>query len=88
MTMSASRPVQPAGESPAARHLRIDLWGDLACLWCYVGMSRLDKVIASSPHADPITVVPRSFELDPAMSHDVRPRPQCHPGTASPGARQ
>jgi len=73
MTMSASRPAQPAGESSAVRQLQIDVWGDLACPWCYVGKSRLGKAIASSPHAGAITVVPRSFELDPAMSHDVRP---------------
>jgi len=73
MTTSASRPAQLTGESPAAGQLRIDVWGDLACPWCYVGKSRLDKAIASSPHAGAITVVPRSFELDPAMSHDERP---------------
>ncbi len=73
MTISASRPAQPAGESAAAGRLQIDVWGDLACPWCYVGKSRLDQAIASSPHADAITVVTRSFELDPTMSHDVRP---------------
>jgi DSBA-like thioredoxin domain len=49
------------------------VWGDLACPWCYVGKSRLDKAIASSPHAEAVTVVVRSFELDPAMSHDMKP---------------
>jgi predicted DsbA family dithiol-disulfide isomerase len=73
MTISAARPAPPADESPAARQLRIDVWSDLACPWCYVGKSRLDKAIASSPHADAITVVVRSFELDPAMPYDVRP---------------
>ena len=73
MTISASQPAQPADESTAARRLQIDVWGDLACPWCYVGKSRLDQAIASSPHADAITVVTRSFELDPTMSHDVRP---------------
>jgi len=60
-------------ESPAAGPLQIDVWSDLACPWCYVGKSRLDKAIASSPHADAISVVIRSFELDPAMSPDVKP---------------
>jgi predicted DsbA family dithiol-disulfide isomerase len=73
MTISASRPARPAGESSAARRLQIDVWGDLACPWCYVGKHRLDQAIASSPHAGAITVVTRSFELDPAMSGDVRP---------------
>jgi predicted DsbA family dithiol-disulfide isomerase len=70
MTISASR---PAGGSPAVAHLQIDVWGDLACPWCYIGKSRLDQAIASSPHAGAITVATRSFELDPAMSDDVKP---------------
>jgi predicted DsbA family dithiol-disulfide isomerase len=73
MTISPSRPAQPAGQSPAAGQLQIDVWSDLACPWCYVGKNRLDQAIASSPHAGAITVAVRSFELDPAMSHDVRP---------------
>jgi predicted DsbA family dithiol-disulfide isomerase len=73
MTISASRPAGTAGESAAARRLRIDVWGDLACPWCYIGKSRLDRAIASSPHTGAITVVTRSFELNPAMSGDVQP---------------
>jgi predicted DsbA family dithiol-disulfide isomerase len=57
----------------AANQLQIDVWGDLACPWCYIGKNRLDKAIASSPHADAITVVAHSFELDPAMSGEVKP---------------
>jgi predicted DsbA family dithiol-disulfide isomerase len=67
MTISAERLAQPAAR------LQIDVWSDLACPWCYVGKNRLDKAIASSPHADAITVVVRSFELDPTMSRDVKP---------------
>jgi predicted DsbA family dithiol-disulfide isomerase len=49
------------------------MWVDLACPWSYIGKNRLDKAIASSPHADAITVVVRSFELDPTMSHEAKP---------------
>ena len=72
--MTISSPVQPAANSESARkHLQIDVWSDLACPWCYLGKNRLDQAIASSGHADAITVVVRSFELDPTMSHDVKP---------------
>jgi predicted DsbA family dithiol-disulfide isomerase len=46
-------------------HLRIDVWSDIVCPWCYIGQHRLRQAIASSPHAEAISVVPRSFELDP-----------------------
>jgi hypothetical protein len=36
--------------------LRIDVWSDLACPWCYLGKHWLDHAIATSPHSAAITV--------------------------------
>ena len=43
--------------------LRIDVWSDLACPWCYIGKRRLEAALARAPRA--VEVVWRSFELDP-----------------------
>lgn len=43
--------------------LRIDVWSDIACPWCYVGKRRLEAALAQFPH--PTELVWRSFELDP-----------------------
>jgi predicted DsbA family dithiol-disulfide isomerase len=43
--------------------LRIDVWSDLACPWCYVGKRRLETALAKFPHE--VELVFRSFELDP-----------------------
>lgn len=43
--------------------LRIDVWSDIACPWCFVGKRRLEAALATFPH--PTEVVFRSFELDP-----------------------
>jgi predicted DsbA family dithiol-disulfide isomerase len=44
--------------------LRVDVWSDIACPWCYVGKRRLEAAIARLPdHA--VEVVWRAFELDP-----------------------
>lgn len=48
--------------------MRIDLWADVVCPWCYLGAARLDKAIAGFPHRDEVEVVHRSFELDPSAS--------------------
>jgi predicted DsbA family dithiol-disulfide isomerase len=45
--------------------LRIDVWSDIACPWCHVGKRRLEAALARFPHRDDVTVVWRSFELDP-----------------------
>ena len=43
----------------------VEVWSDVVCPWCAIGRSRLETALASSPHADQVEVVLRSFELDP-----------------------
>ncbi|GAA1166423.1 DsbA family oxidoreductase [Ornithinimicrobium humiphilum] len=45
--------------------MRIDVWSDIACPWCYIGKRRLESALASFPHADRVEVVWHSFQLDP-----------------------
>lgn len=45
--------------------LRIDVWSDVACPWCYVGKRRLESAIARFEHGGAVEVVWRAFELDP-----------------------
>lgn len=47
--------------------MRIDVWSDVVCPWCYVGKARFEKALAGSEHRDEIEVVYRSFELDPGQ---------------------
>lgn len=54
--------------------MRLEVWSDIACSWCYVGKRRLEAALAQFEHAGEVEVVWRSFELDPAA-----------PVTATPG---
>ncbi|WP_017934109.1 DsbA family oxidoreductase [Nocardioides sp. Iso805N] len=45
--------------------MRIDIWSDIACPWCYVGKRRLETALAAFPHRDEVEVVWHSFELMP-----------------------
>ncbi|MGA4842748.1 DsbA family oxidoreductase [Streptomyces sp. G45] len=45
--------------------MRVEIWSDIACPWCYVGKARFERALASFPHRDSVEVVHRSFELDP-----------------------
>jgi predicted DsbA family dithiol-disulfide isomerase len=45
--------------------MRIEIWSDVVCPWCYIGKRRLEAALARFPHADDVQVVWRSFELDP-----------------------
>jgi predicted DsbA family dithiol-disulfide isomerase len=46
--------------------LTVEIWSDVVCPWCYVGKRRFEAALARFPHRDEVTVLWRSFELDPA----------------------
>jgi predicted DsbA family dithiol-disulfide isomerase len=49
--------------------MRIEIWSDVVCPWCYVGKRRLETALSTFDHADEVEVVYRSFELDPTAPH-------------------
>ncbi len=62
MTAPASNPFTPS--SPGK--LRVDIWSDIACPWCYIGKRRLETALSDFPQKDQVEVVWHSFELDPS----------------------
>ncbi|WP_121252911.1 DsbA family oxidoreductase [Nocardioides ferulae] len=46
--------------------MRIEIWSDVVCPWCYIGKRRLEAALAGFAHRDQVEVVYRSFELDPS----------------------
>ncbi|MFJ2833360.1 DsbA family oxidoreductase [Streptomyces sp. NPDC087263] len=50
--------------------MRVEIWSDIACPWCYVGKARFEKALDAFPHRDEVEVVHRSFELDPNRAKD------------------
>ncbi|MEU1043176.1 DsbA family oxidoreductase [Streptomyces sp. NPDC005551] len=48
--------------------MRVEIWSDIACPWCYVGKARFEKALAAFPHRAEVEVVHRSFELDPTRA--------------------
>jgi predicted DsbA family dithiol-disulfide isomerase len=48
------------------KKLRVDVWSDIVCPWCFVGKRRLEAALARFAHRDGVEVVWRAFELDPA----------------------
>jgi predicted DsbA family dithiol-disulfide isomerase len=48
-----------------ATSLRVEIWSDLVCPWCYLGRARFMAALETFEHRDAVTVAHRSFELDP-----------------------
>jgi len=47
------------------RRLRVQVWSDIVCPWCYVGKRRLEAAIARMSEPTDIEIIWRAFELDP-----------------------
>lgn len=47
--------------------MRVDVWSDLVCPWCYLGKRRLEQALAGFAHRDQVEIVYHSFELDPSL---------------------
>lgn len=54
--------------------MRIDIWSDIACPWCYIGITRFERALAAFPHREEVDVVLHSFQLDPEL-------PEAYEGT-------
>jgi predicted DsbA family dithiol-disulfide isomerase len=56
--------------------VKIEIWSDVVCPWCYIGKRRLEHALAEFEHADEVEIVWRSFQLNPDASHQAIPTKQ------------
>jgi len=45
--------------------LTVEIWSDVVCPWCYIGKRRFEAALERFEHRDDVTIMWRSFELDP-----------------------
>jgi predicted DsbA family dithiol-disulfide isomerase len=46
--------------------MRIEIWSDVVCPWCYIGKRRLETALDRTGRRDEIEILYRSFQLDPS----------------------
>jgi len=51
--------------------LRVDIWSDIACPWCYIGKRHLEAALARFPHRDAVEIVWHAFELNPSAPRQI-----------------
>lgn len=51
--------------------MKVDIWSDIRCPFCYIGKRRFEAALNSFPHKDKIEIEWHSFELDPSMETDT-----------------
>ena len=45
--------------------MKIDIWSDIVCPWCFIGKRRFEAALARFAHRDEVQVRWHSFQLDP-----------------------
>jgi len=45
--------------------VKIEIWSDVVCPWCYIGKRRLERALGDFEHADEVEIAWRSFQLNP-----------------------
>ena len=53
--------------------MKVEIWSDVVCPWCYIGKRRFESALRRFAHRDEVEVVWRSFELDPTATSALRP---------------
>ena len=53
--------------------MKIEVWADVVCPWCYIGKRRLQSALAERGIADDVEIIHRAFQLDPTASTTTAP---------------
>lgn len=53
--------------------MKVEIYSDLVCPWCYIGKRRFEKALAAFPEAAGVDVVYRPFQLNPAAPETPEP---------------
>ncbi len=45
--------------------MKVEIWSDVVCPWCYIGKRRFEAALAKFAHRDAVEIEWKAFELDP-----------------------
>jgi predicted DsbA family dithiol-disulfide isomerase len=45
--------------------MKVEIWSDIACPWCYIGKRHFEAALAQFPQRDQVEITWRSYQLDP-----------------------
>jgi predicted DsbA family dithiol-disulfide isomerase len=52
--------------------MKVDIWSDIRCPFCYIGKRKLETALQSFDHKDDVEVIWHSFELEPDLVSDPK----------------
>lgn len=51
--------------------MKIEIWSDIACPFCYIGKRKLEKALSQFSNKDNVELVWHSYELDPSLPKEA-----------------
>jgi predicted DsbA family dithiol-disulfide isomerase len=51
--------------------MKVEIWSDIMCPFCYIGKRRFEKALSQFPGADNVEIEWKSFQLNPEMKTDT-----------------
>lgn len=45
--------------------MKVEIWSDVVCPWCYIGKRRFEAALANFKHRDQVEISWKSYQLDP-----------------------
>jgi predicted DsbA family dithiol-disulfide isomerase len=52
--------------------MKVEIWSDVVCPWCYIGKRRFETAMACFDRASEVDVIWRSYQLNPGQPRGVR----------------
>ncbi len=49
--------------------MKVDIWSDIMCPFCYIGKRKFEKALAQFEHKDDVEIIWHSFQLDPGIEY-------------------
>jgi predicted DsbA family dithiol-disulfide isomerase len=53
------------------KKMKVEIWSDIMCPFCYIGKRRFDKALSQFPRAEDVEIEWKSFQLNPEMKTDT-----------------
>lgn len=51
--------------------MKINIWSDIRCPFCYIGKKKFEQALSQFAHKDKVEITWKSYELDPNMKTDA-----------------
>ena len=53
--------------------MKLDIYSDISCPWCYIGLARFERALAAFDGADRLDIRYRPYQLDPMAPMQAEP---------------